>query len=240
MTTTTEQVQPMPNMPRTFQAGFVLAHKDGASRYKLTTEAIWDGATFVSGVVTCIDKNGSFIGSYPIKASSDWFVGYVERVGSTCAACGIPGAAVSCGSDGVICKNCNDVRPWSQVQADIHARRTAAAPSPVYGDKPSGCRVLPLPANDPYLDHNEKLVGRLISDARFTAGKTVDQLVSESMLIEDNAPDLWKGEKTTPRERLAAALAKEMGRPVTARFVSEARQDRALPVSNGFGRRGEP
>ncbi len=194
-----ERVQPMPSAPRTFQAGFVLAHKDGASRYKLTTEAIWDGVTFVSGVVTHCDNNGGFTGSYPIKASSDWFVGYVERVGSTCAACGIPGATVSCGSDGVICKNCNDVRPWSRVLADIHARRNVArgiVPEERTGPRSGGSD----------LEH-EAVVAAL----------------TEALPANQAA-----------RRRMVAALAKEMARPVTARFPPESRLDRALPVSNGF------
>lgn len=68
-------------------------------------------------------------------------------------------------------------------------------------------------APDPYHAHNERTVGRLISDARFTAGKSVDQLVSESMLKEDAEPDEWAKaagkDGRSARDRLVAALRAE-------------------------------
>jgi hypothetical protein len=69
-----------------------------------------------------------------------------------------------------------------------------------------------------YCARHDELVQRLKSQDRWEAGKGLDALVAASMAKEDSEPDKWKGEKLSPRERLVAALAKELRKPVMARF----------------------
>jgi hypothetical protein len=71
---------------------------------------------------------------------------------------------------------------------------------------------------DPYEAHRAKLISKLKFHERYDSSRPLDQCVALSMDQEDNAPNLWKGEKTTPRERLVAALAKELNRPAPVRF----------------------
>ncbi|HKY41337.1 MAG TPA: hypothetical protein VJN18_35635 [Polyangiaceae bacterium] len=123
--------------------------------------------------------------------------------------------------------------------ATVHACISTPCREVLRSQPQSSQKTEPAPVQkwDPYLGHNEALVGRLISEARFAADKSVDALVSASMLIEDAEPDLWaksRGEDgRSSRERLVAGLAAELLRPVGPRYPAEGRSDRALPVTNG-------
>lgn len=109
-------------------------------------------------------------------------------------------------------------------------------------DKPGAAlakppEAAPVTFADPYAQHQHDLVGRLISDARFEAGKPLDALTAASMDKEDNAPDLWKGETTTPRERLVAGLAAEMRVPMAKRKAALAAKfgpRKGIDDSGGF------
>jgi hypothetical protein len=91
----------------------------------------------------------------------------------------------------------------------------------------------PIAKPDPYAEHEGKLKARLCRDGYgpSTHGSP-EQAVAALMTEEDNTVDKWKPSEPTNRQRLVAALAAEMGRPVTPpRFPSEARSDRVFKVN---------
>lgn len=134
-----------------------------------------------------------------------------------CAACGNPGADVSCGSDGIICRRCNDVRPWHQVKADIFARK-ASQPQPIPEEmRPGwsphiGQRVRVKSTAGHYTRMHELKVGAVL-EFRAHAGAGDVELKREGVLYYAALTDLEPADALADRLDSVIEAQREVNRP---------------------------